>query len=61
MRRWQNHDRSSLQFRDPRDQGSHQAGAGAFLMLEFWMRIPERVVDWGTLWNQLRGPNLETS
>ena len=42
-------------------RGATQAGAGGFLMLEFWMQIPEGVVDWGILWNQLRGPNLETS
>lgn len=34
---------------------------GGFLMLELWMGIPEAVIDWGSLWNQLRGPNLEES
>lgn len=28
-------------------------------MLELWMGILEEVVDWGSLWNQSRGPNLE--
>lgn len=28
-------------------------------MLELWMGILEEVVDWRSLWNQLRGLNLE--
>lgn len=32
---------------------------GGFLMLELWMGILEEVVDWRSLWNQLRGLNLE--
>ena len=42
--------------------GATQASTeGGFLVLELWMGIPEWVVDWGSLWNQLRRPNLEES
>lgn len=34
---------------------------GGFLTLELWLGIPEGVIDWGSLWNQLRGRNLEGS